>query len=143
MTADRRACRGEDGPRRHQPAGALSEAVRRNSRTNHGLRTYETFQGAEVPARSGQRAGALRLLREADTMVDHLPPAEELPSAGYWYIPAFFLGQRAFVLDALGDRRGARHAAQESLAELPPAWSRSEWATRRRVAEDRGRDRVV
>ncbi|HEU5475298.1 MAG TPA: XRE family transcriptional regulator [Actinophytocola sp.] len=118
-------------------ADALSDAARRDTRTNVALRTYETYQRAEVLARNGERTDAVRLLSEADTMVDHLPPEDELPPAGYWYTPAFFLGQKGFVLHALGDIHGARQAARDCLATMPPEWSTSEWATRRRrLAEE-------
>lgn len=83
-------------------------------------------------ARNGERTDAVRLLSEADGMVDHLPPEDELPPSGYWYTAPFFLGQRAFVLRALGDHAGARQAARDCLAEMPEEWSSSEWAVRRR-----------
>lgn len=120
--------------RRHDlsRADALSEAARRDTRVHIGLRTYETYQRAEVLARNDERADAVRLLTEADSMVEHLPPADELPPSGYWYTPPFFLGQRAFVLRALGDEAGARQAARDCLAEMPAEWSQSEWAARRR-----------
>lgn len=51
-------------------------------------------------------------------MVDQLPPDNELPPAGYWYTPAFFLGQKGFVLHALGDVPGARQAARDRLATM-------------------------
>ncbi|MFB9924413.1 helix-turn-helix domain-containing protein [Amycolatopsis halotolerans] len=117
-------------------ADALSEAARRDTRVHIGLRTYETYQRAEVLARNDARADAVRLLTEADDMVDHLPPTEELPPSGYWYVPSFFLGQRAFVLRALGDKSGARQAARDSLAEMPAEWVTSEWAERRRELAD-------
>lgn len=113
-------------------ADALSEAARRDTRVHIGLRTYETYQRAEVLARNDERTDAVRLLIEADGMVDRLPPVEELPPSGYWYTPAFFLGQRAFVLRALGDDSGARQAARDCLAEMPAEWASSEWAVRRR-----------
>ncbi|EOD70356.1 helix-turn-helix domain-containing protein [Amycolatopsis vancoresmycina] len=124
--------------RRHDlsTADALSEAARRDTRVHIGLRTYETYQRAEVLARNDERADAVRLLTEADGMVDKLPPADELPPSGYWYTPAFFLGQRAFVLRALGDESGARQAARDCLAEMPPEWTTSEWAARRRELAD-------
>lgn len=120
--------------RRHDlsAADALSEAARRDTRVHVGLRTYETYQRAEVLARNDERTDAVRLLTEADGMVDRLPPVAELPPSGYWYTPAFFLGQRAFVLRALGDDAGARQAARDCLAEMPAEWASSEWASRRR-----------
>ncbi|MDT8915777.1 helix-turn-helix transcriptional regulator [Amycolatopsis sp. PS_44_ISF1] len=113
-------------------ADALSAAASRDTRVHTGLRTYETYQRAEVLARSGERIDAVRLLSEADGMVDNLPPEDELPPSGYWYTAAFFLGQHAFVLRALGDRTGAAEAARDCLAEMPEEWSSSEWAVRRR-----------
>ena len=65
-------------------------------------------------------------------MIEPLPPADELPPSGYWYTAPFFLGQRAFVLAALGDRAAAGQAARDCLAEMPPTWTSSEWASRRR-----------
>ncbi len=55
-----------------------------------------------------------------DSMIEHLPPADELPPSGYWYMAPFFLGQRAFALNALGDRTAAGQAARDCLAEMPP-----------------------
>jgi hypothetical protein len=106
----------------YRRADALSEASARDARIDVGLGTYLAFQRAEVLARSGDRAGAVRLLADADRLVEALPPAEELTASGYWYTPAFFLGQRGFVLSALGD----------TLAAMPPEWAASEWAARRR-----------
>jgi transcriptional regulator with XRE-family HTH domain len=118
-------------------ADALSEAARRDTRVHIGLRTYVTYQRAEVLARDDNRAEAVRLLTEADRLVDHLPEPDELPSSGYWYIPAFFLGQRGFVLRALGDVHGARRAAAACLEAMPDTWRKSEWAVRRRqLAEE-------
>jgi tetratricopeptide (TPR) repeat protein len=118
-------------------ADAISEAARRDTRAGIGLRTYETYQRAEVLARLGDRQAAARLLLEADRMVEHLPPPEDLPDAGYWYIPAFFLGQRGFVLRALGDLQGAREAGRACLDTMPAEWAESEWAERRRrLAEE-------
>lgn len=118
-------------------ADALSEAACRDERVHIGLRTYETYQRAEVLARDGDSTGAMRLLHQADSLLDHLPPPDELPSFGYWYVPAFFLGQKGFVLKALGDRQGAREAGRASLAAMPAEWAQSEWAARRRrLAEE-------
>lgn len=118
--------------REFRTAEALSAAARRDTRVDPGLRTYETFQRAEILARIGDHPEALRLLAEADGMVDQLPPAEELPPSGYWYTPPFFLGQRAFVLYALGDDTAAGRTARDCLAEMPAEWTSSEWAARRR-----------
>ncbi|WP_328442819.1 hypothetical protein [Amycolatopsis sp. NBC_00438] len=65
-------------------------------------------------------------------MIEHLPSADELPPLGYWYTAPFFLGQHAFVLGTLGDRTAAGRAARDCLAEMPSAWTSSEWASRRR-----------
>lgn len=114
-------------------ADALSEAARRDPSVNIGLRTYETYQRAEVQARRGEHSSALALLAEADVMIDHLPDPADLPDAGYWYVPSFFTGQRAFVLRGLGDFTAARAAARECLAAMPAEWATSEWAARRRT----------
>lgn len=66
-------------------ADALSEAARRDSSVNIGLRTYETYQRAEVQARRCEHSSALALLAEADVMTDHLPNPDDLPDSGYWY----------------------------------------------------------
>ena len=105
-------------------ADSLSEAAQRDTRVHIGLRTYITYQRAEVLARDNDRASAVRLLTEADRMVGQLPPPEGLPPSGYWYVPAFFIGQRGFVL-------------RECLVTMPTAWRDSEWAIRRRkLAEE-------
>ncbi|MGH3693296.1 MAG: XRE family transcriptional regulator [Pseudonocardiaceae bacterium] len=118
-------------------ADSLSEAAQRDTRVHSGLRTYLTYQRAEVLARDNERTDAVRLLTKADRMVGSLPSPEELPPSGYWYVPAFFLGQRGFVLHALGDTNGARRSALECLATMPEAWRDSEWAIRRRkLAEE-------
>jgi tetratricopeptide (TPR) repeat protein len=118
-------------------ADALSEAACRDERVHIGLRTYEIYQRAEVLARDGDRTQATQLLHRADAMLDHLPPPEELPSFGYWYVPAFFLGQTGFVLKALGETQAAREAGRASLAAMPAEWASSEWAERRRrLAEE-------
>ncbi|WP_093976682.1 helix-turn-helix transcriptional regulator [Amycolatopsis alba] len=113
-------------------ADALSEAALRDKRVHAGLRAYELFQRAEILARSALRKASVALLLSADGLVEHLPDDTDLPSSGYWYTPPFFLGQKAFVLRALGDYSGARQAAVDCLAEMPPDWSESEWAARRR-----------
>ncbi len=102
-------------------ADSLSEAAQRDTRVHSGLRTYLTYQRAEVLARDNNRTDAVRLLTKADCMVEQLPPPEGLPPSGYWYVPAFFLGQRGFVLHALGDSSGARRSALECLATMPEA----------------------
>jgi hypothetical protein len=62
--------------------------------------------------------------------------ASTLPPSGYWHTAPVFLGQRAFVLNALGDHTAADQAARDCLAEMPPAWTSSEWASRRRELAD-------
>jgi hypothetical protein len=117
-------------------ADALSEAACRDTRVHIGLRTYETYQRAEVLARDGDPTGAVRMLTRADNMLDHLPPPDDLPTFGYWYVPAFFLGQKGFVLHALGDTQAAREAGRACLAAMPAEWAHSEWAARRRRLAD-------
>ncbi|MFC5112678.1 XRE family transcriptional regulator [Amycolatopsis halotolerans] len=115
-----------------QSAEALNEAAGRDTRVNVGLRTYTKFQRAEVLARDGQSAESRRVLADAERLTEGLPiDPEELPTAGYWYIPSFFLGQRAFVLAALGEKQEAARTAREAIAEMPPAWRTAEWAGRR------------
>jgi hypothetical protein len=114
-------------------AASLSEAAGRDDRIDPGLATYLVFQRAEILARSGERRDAVAVLSRADQLIDQLPPAEELPPSGYWYTAPFFLGQRAVVLDALGDHQVARESAAACLAEMPPEWAGSEWAGRRRT----------
>lgn len=111
-------------------AEALSEAARRDTRTDHPLRTYLTYQHAEIVASTDRRT-AYRLLGEAERMVDRLDVAELGPAA-YWYTPAFFRGTHAFVLDKLGEHDRARAVMAESLAALPAEWRDAEWAARRR-----------
>lgn len=112
-------------------AAALSEAARRDTRVNPGLRTYVTYQAAEILAADDPRT-TYRLLAEAEAMVGRIDPAELVEST-YWYTPAFFRGTHAFVLDKLGERDRARELMAESLSELPEEWARSEWAERRRA----------
>lgn len=113
-------------------ADALSQAAARDARLHIGLRTYITFQRAEVLAREGSRIDALRTLDEADHLVDELPTDGELPPSGYWYVPSFFAGQRAFVLDALGDHKAAQRQAAEAIDAMPASWREAEWSSRRR-----------
>ncbi|WP_245614228.1 hypothetical protein [Actinokineospora inagensis] len=113
-------------------ATALNEAAVRDERVHVGLRTYLTFQRAELHARSGSRNDALLALREADHLSDQLPPEDELPDYAYWYTTAFFHGQRAFVLHAMGDASQAKRIAAEAIDMLPGTWRDSEWASRRR-----------
>ncbi|GAA1981761.1 XRE family transcriptional regulator [Amycolatopsis minnesotensis] len=114
-------------------AEALNEAAARDERVHLGLRTYVTFQRAEVLARVGSKNEALKTLSEAENLVTRLADDDEpLPGSGYWYVSSFFRGQRAFVLHALGDAKEARRVAQEALEAMPPGWQASEWASRRR-----------
>ncbi|QWF78085.1 XRE family transcriptional regulator [Amycolatopsis sp. CA-230715] len=114
-------------------AEALNAAAARDERVHLGLRTYVTFQRAEVLARAGSKNEALKTLNKAENMVGRLANDDEpLPPSGYWYVPSFFRGQRAFVLRALGDAKEARRVAQEALDAMPPGWKTSEWAVRRR-----------
>jgi transcriptional regulator with XRE-family HTH domain len=115
----------------HRRAAALSEAARRDSNVHPGLRTYVTYQAAEILA-PVDRPGAYRLLTEAEAMVNRLDPAE-LTERTYWYTPAFFMGTHAFVLDKLGQRDRARELMAVSLAALPEEWRTAEWAERRRA----------
>lgn len=118
-------------------AADLSEAAARDDRVHAGLRTYIAYQRAEVLARRGGRHEAQQLLGVADRLVDRLPPPAELPPSGYWYVPAFFLGQRGFVLRALGEVHAAREAGRAALEAMPATWRNAEWAHRRRqLAED-------
>lgn len=114
-------------------AGALSEAAGRDSRVDPGLRTYVTYQRAEILAHNSDKATARRLLGTAETMVEQLPNPTELPASGYWYIPAFFRGCHAFALGALGERTTAKRIMTESLEELPPELRNAEWTERRRT----------
>lgn len=118
-------------------AEALNAAAARDERVHLGLRTYVTFQRSEVLARAGSKNEALKTLNKAENMVERLANDDEpLPPSGYWYVPSFFRGQRAFVLHALGDVKEARRVAQEALDAMPPGWRTSEWANRRRQLAD-------
>lgn len=118
-------------------ADALNEAAARDDRVHPALRCYITFQRAEVLAKEGARADAVHALSRADELVE-LIDTDNLPETGYWYTPEFFLGQRAFVLDALGDAHTASRTAAESLAAMPEAWQTAEWAGRRRALAQLG-----
>ncbi|HEX6355618.1 helix-turn-helix transcriptional regulator [Actinophytocola sp.] len=111
-------------------AAALSEAARRDTNLHPGWRTYVTYQAAEILA-GDDKPAAYRLLAEAEAMVDRIDPAA-LTEHTYWYVPAFFRGTHAFVLDKLGERERARELMAQSLEELPAEWRSSQWAERRR-----------
>lgn len=117
-------------------AADLSAAAAKDDRVHIGLRTYITYQRAEALAKRGDRRDSHQLLGRADRLVDQLPPAAELPPSGYWYVPAFFLGQRGFVLKALGETHAAREAGRAALDAMPEVWRNSEWAHRRRQLAD-------
>jgi tetratricopeptide (TPR) repeat protein len=118
-------------------AEALNEAAGRDDRVNAGLRTYTEFQRAEVLAKDGQKSDSLKSLSKADGLVDQLPTnPDSLPASGYWYVPSFFHGQRAFVLYALGDHQAAARTAREAIEALPDDWRDAEWAGRRRALAD-------
>ncbi|MBN9740470.1 transcriptional regulator [Amycolatopsis sp. A1MSW2902] len=114
-------------------AEALNEAAGRDPRVNIGLRTYNEFQRAEVLAKDGLRTEALKSLSHADELADRLPEdPDELPDSGYWYVPSFFHGQRAFVLHALGENKEAARIAREAIRAMPSSWREAEWASRRK-----------
>jgi hypothetical protein len=96
-----------------------------------GLRTYITYQAAEILA-GDDRTAAYQLLSEAERVVEQLDQTE-LTEHTYWYTPAFFRGTHAFVLDKLGERDRAKEVMAESFANLPEEWRTSEWAERRRA----------
>ncbi|WP_338598737.1 XRE family transcriptional regulator [Saccharopolyspora sp. SCSIO 74807] len=122
-------------------AATLATAAARNERIYPGLRTYLHFQRAEILACQGERRQASQLLVQADRLVARLPQADELPESGYWYVPAFFLGERAFVLDALGETAAAHESATACLSELPTEWRDTEWASERRALAEKGPQR--
>ncbi|SFP08320.1 XRE family transcriptional regulator [Amycolatopsis rubida] len=114
-------------------AESLNEAAGRDHRVNIGLRTYNEFQRAEVLAKDGLKTEALQSLSHADELMDRLPDdPDELPSSGYWYVPSFFHGQRAFVLHALGENKEAARIAREAIRSMPESWREAEWAGRRK-----------
>lgn len=115
---------------------AYNLAARRASKPYIGLRTYSTYQAAEVMARDGDHRSARRELAKAEKLTDRLPPPDELPSWGYWYTRPFFDGNRAFVLHALGERQAAREAMADSIAAMPADWQAAEWSERRRALVD-------
>lgn len=115
---------------------AYNLAARRASRPYIGLRTYSTYQAAEMMAREGDHRSARRELTKAEKMTDLLPPPADLPPWGYWYTKPFFDGNRAFVLYALGERQAAREAMAESIAAMPSDWQTAQWSERRRALVD-------
>lgn len=88
-------------------ATALREAARRDTSVHPGLRTYVTYQAAEILA-GDDRAAAYRLLSEAERMVTMLKLSELTEH---------------LVVQVMAD----------SLASLPDEWRTSEWAERRRA----------
>ena len=118
------------------PAVSLNEAASRDERVHVALRTFNAFHKAQILASNGNRHEVTQSLSDADRLTEQLPPDDELPSSGYWYTPWFFHGERAFILDSLGDHREAAHLADEALASIPSEWTNSEWAERRRKLQE-------
>jgi tetratricopeptide (TPR) repeat protein len=121
-----------------ESAVALNEGSSRDERVHISLRTFNAYHKAAILARDGAHHDVVTALQAADALVELLPPAAELPDYGYWYTPGFFHGQRALILDELGDRRAARRLADEAIAAIPDAWTKSEWSGRRRRLEQIG-----
>ncbi|MEJ2578133.1 MAG: hypothetical protein P8Z68_03440 [Kineosporiaceae bacterium] len=116
-------------------AAALNDAASRDQRVHVAQRTFNAFQKAHILVNSGSGRDVARALIEADNLTEQLPPVEELPPSGYWYTPWFFHGERAFVLDSLGDHREASRLAGEALTALPEEWVNGEWTQRRNNLE--------
>lgn len=108
----------------------LNEAALAYGRDIPGLGLQIRYQHAEILARTGDRRRAVAMVAEADAAVDSLD-VEDLPSSGYWYTPAFFLGSKAIVLHYLDDPAAPRMMV-ESLSAMPREWRDSEWAAYRR-----------
>lgn len=113
------------------PALMLNEAASRDQRVHVAQRTFNAFHKARILASTGTSKDVASALAAADELVERLPPDDELPPSGYWYTPWFFQGERAFVLDSLGDNREASRLAGEALAALPDDWLNGEWRQRR------------
>jgi transcriptional regulator with XRE-family HTH domain len=113
-------------------ASALTDAAGRDTRASVALRTFNTYQQAELLALNSERTRAYRLLAQADAMVERLPDPADLPAGEYWYTKPLLLGNRAFVLDRLGEHAVAKRVMAESLAEMPEEWRHAEWAEPRR-----------
>lgn len=116
-------------------AASLNEAASRDQRVHVALRIFNAFQKAHIHVGNGMNRDVTRALVEADRLTEQLPPEEELPPSGYWYTPWFFHGERAFVLDSLGDRKEASRLASEALAAIPNTWANGEWTQRRHKLE--------
>jgi hypothetical protein len=116
-----------------EPVSALSlnEAASRDQRVHVALRTFNAFHRARILVSNGTGRDVASALAEADRLTERLPSGDELPPSGYWYTPWFFQGERAFVLDSLGDRREASRLASEALAAIPEEWVNDEWMKRR------------
>jgi hypothetical protein len=117
------------------PALSLNEAASRDQRVHVALRTFNAFHRAHVLVGNGSSRKVVSALTAADALTERLPPDDELPPSGYWYTPWFFQGERAFVLDVLGDSREASRLAGEALAAIPDEWVNGEWMQRRRTLE--------
>lgn len=122
-----RGLRGGD-PRR---VVALNEAACGIRRVHPAQRVYLTYQRADSLALTGDRHQARSALRRAEGLTRRLDG--DMPAHAYWTTPAFLLGNAAFVLDRLGERRAARQAAADSLAGLPAEWREASWAAHRRA----------
>lgn len=118
------------------PAVSLNEAASRDERVHVALRTFNAFHKAHILVRNGTGREVASALNDADTLAEQLPPDDELPRSGYWYTPWFFHGERAFILDSLGDRKEASRLASEALAAIPDEWTNGEWSERRRSLEE-------
>lgn len=103
-------------------AGTQCEAAGRDKRIHPGMRSYLGYQHAEVLARDTQRTDAHAALRRADSLADQLPERR-----GAWYVPSFFVGRRALVLNELGSRRAAQSAASEAFGLMPVEWLATGW----------------
>lgn len=116
-------------------AASPNEAASRDQRVPVALRTFNAFQKAHILVGNGTAREVTRALIEADRLAEQLPPVGELPPSGYWYTSWFFHGERAFVLDSLGDHQEASRLAGEALASIPQEWTNGEWTQRRNRLE--------
>jgi hypothetical protein len=117
------------------PALALNEAASRDQRVHVALRAFNAFHRAHVLVGNGSSREVVSALTAADDLTGRLLPDDELPPSGYWYTSWFFQGERAFVLQSLGDNREASRLASEALAAIPDEWVNGEWTQRRRRLE--------